>query len=188
MTTKNPFIFSAHDLPRRAGEMREYELTFEEHESIGVPLLAVSGESPIYLDLRLEAVAQGVLVTGQVSADAVGECTRCLDLVSFPIDESFQELFHYEIDSRQKPKSKGKEIEVEDEDEILEMDGDLIDLDAPIRDALILNLPVNPLCSEECEGLCSTCGVKWELLPADHAHAASDIRWEGLSDWKGPNA
>lgn len=184
MTTKNPFLFSAYDLPRRAGEMREYELSFNQHEPIGVPLLLIPSDSTIYLDLRLEAVSQGVLVTGQVSAEAVGECTRCLDPVSFPIDEGFQELFHYEVDPRQKPKSKAKEIEAEDEDEILEMDGDLIDLDAPIRDALILNLPVNPLCSEVCEGLCSICGVKWELLPDDHAHSSVDIRWAGLSDWK----
>ena len=76
----------------------------------------------------------------------------------------------------------------DDEDELLEMDGDFIDLDAPIRDALILNLPVNPLCSEDCEGLCQTCGVKWADLPDDHAHAAADIRWAGLTDWKGPNS
>lgn len=183
---KKIFLISAHDLPRRAGEMREYELTFEGHEPIGVPLLLVPSASSIYLDLRLEAVDQGVLVTGKVSAEAVGECTRCLDPVTFPIDESFQELFHYQVDPRQKP--KGKEIEVVDEDELLEMDGDLIDLDGAIRDAVILNLPVNPLCSEECEGLCSTCGVKWQLLPDEHAHTSTDIRWAGLSDWMEPNA
>ena len=68
------------------------------------------------------------------------------------------------------------------------MEGDFINLDGPIRDALVLNLPVNPLCSEDCEGLCPTCGVKWAELPDDHAHAAADIRWAGLGDWKGPNS
>ncbi len=186
MDQKSSFLFNAHDLPRRAGEMREYELFFDEHEPIGAPLLLVPSHNSIYLDLRLEAVAQGVLVTGNVSAEAVGECTRCLDPVTFPIDETFQELFYYQVDPRQKPKSK--EIDVTDEDELLEIVGDLIDLDGAIRDAVILNLPVNPLCSEECEGLCSTCGVKWELLPDDHAHSSADIRWAGLSDWKGANS
>jgi len=186
MTIKNPFLFSCHDLPRRAGEMREYELTYDEHEPIGVPLLMVPADGAIYLDLRIEAVEQGVLATGSVSSEAIGECTRCLDPVTFDIDETFQELFHYEVDYRQK--SKSKEVDVEDEDELLEMDGDLINLDGPIRDALVLNLPVNPLCSEDCEGLCPTCGVKWVELPDDHAHAAADIRWAGLTDWKGPNS
>lgn len=186
MTPKNPFLFSCHDLPRRAGEMREYELTYDEHEPIGVPLLAVPSDGAIYLDLRVEAVAQGVLASGGVSAEAVGECTRCLDPVTFDIDESFQELFHYQIDYRQKPKTA--EVDVLEEDELLEMDGDLIDLDGPIRDALILNLPINPLCSEDCPGLCPTCGLKWVDLPVDHAHSAADIRWAGLTDWKGPNS
>jgi len=184
MTPKSPFLFSCHDLPRRAGEMREHELTFDEHEPIGVPLLSIPSDGPIYLDLRVEAVEQGVLATGAVSGTAIGECTRCLTPVSFEIDENFVELFHYQVDYRHK--SKSKEIDVQDEDELMEMDGDLIDLDAPIRDALILNLPVNPLCSEDCEGLCQGCGLRWAELPEDHAHEASDIRWAGLTDWKGP--
>ena len=186
MTLTNPFLFSCSELPRRAGEMREYEHTYDEHEPIGVPLLSVPSDGPIYLDLRVEAVAQGVLATGSVSAEAIGECTRCLDPVTFDIAESFQELFHYQVDYRQKPKSTV--IDDLDEDELLEMDGDFIDLGGPIRDALILNLPLNPLCTEDCPGLCPTCGLKWAELPADHAHVASDIRWAGLTDWKGPNS
>ena len=184
--SKNPFDFSCHDLPRRAGEMREYELTFDQHEPVGIALVAIPTDAPIDVDLRLQSVAEGVLASAEVRAEAVGECIRCLEPVSFDIDESFQELFHYEVDYRQKPKAK--EIDVEDEDELLEMEGDFINLDGPIRDALVLNLPVNPLCSEDCEGLCPTCGVKWAELPDDHAHAAADIRWAGLGDWKGPNS
>jgi uncharacterized protein len=127
-----------------------------------------------------------VLATGQVTAEAIGECTRCLDPVTFDIEESFQELFHYQVDYRQKPKSSVPDDL--DEDELLEMEGDFINLDGPIRDALILNLPVNPLCSEDCLGLCPTCGQKWAELPEDHMHTAADIRWAGLSDWKGPNS
>ena len=63
------------------------------------------------------------------------------------------------------------------------MDGELIDLDGPIRDAIILNLPINPLCSPDCPGLCPDCGLKWIELPDDHAHAPADIRWAGLENW-----
>src|ERR1035437_1585294 len=169
MTTSNSFLFNCHDLPRRAGEMREYQLTIEDHEPIGVPLLAIPSDSPIFLDLRIESVEQGVLATGTAAGEAIGECTRCLDPVTFDVEESFQELFHYQVDYRQKAKTPV--IEVGDEEELLEMEGDLINLDGPIRDALILNLPINPLCEEACEGLCPTCGVMWAQLPDAHAHA-----------------
>ena len=68
------------------------------------------------------------------------------------------------------------------------MDGELIDLDGPIRDAVILNLPINPLCSPDCPGLCPDCGMKWIELPEDHEHAPADIRWAGLENWSGGNS
>ncbi len=67
------------------------------------------------------------------------------------------------------------------------MDGDEIDLEGPIRDAIILNLPINPLCSPDCLGLCPDCGEKWENLPEDHAHEVIDARWAGLAGLKLPD-
>jgi len=64
------------------------------------------------------------------------------------------------------------------------MDGDIIDLDGPVRDAIILNLPINPLCDQDCAGLCQDCGQKWADLPAEHDHGATDIRWAGLESLK----
>jgi uncharacterized protein len=72
-----------------------------------------------------------------------------------------------------------KDIDLE-ADELTFMIGDEIDLELPIRDAVILNLPVNPLCSDECPGLCQGCGEKWINLPEDHAHNPEDPRWAGL--------
>ena len=67
-----------------------------------------------------------------------------------------------------------------DEDEELMMDGDFINLEIPIRDAIILALPINPLCDLVCQGLCAGCGLKWVDLPEDHAHDLIDPRWAGL--------
>ncbi|MEY4444579.1 MAG: hypothetical protein RL301_658, partial [Actinomycetota bacterium] len=97
-----------------------------------------------------------------------GECIRCLDPINLTLDKSFQELYVYKSNP-----------DIEDEDEIL-MEGDLIDLERPIRDAIVLSLPINPLCDEDCDGLCSGCGVKWSELPEDHAHEVIDARWKGL--------
>ncbi len=181
-----PFFFSCHDLPRRAGEMREYELTITEHESMGLPFFAIPVGEGIEVDLRLSAVSEGVLASAEVRALAVGECTRCLDRIELDLDEEFNELYIYEPDPRSRSSRRHeKEIVVEDEDEVLTMQGDYIDLEGPIRDALILNLPVNPLCSEDCLGLCPECGVKWVDLPEDHGHEQIDSRWAGLEKLKG---
>ena len=185
---QNPFLFNIHDLPRRAGEMREYELTIDKHEALGFEVLAIAQDEPIEIDLKIESVAEGVLATASVRTIASGECGRCLDPVEYDVDESFQELYEYTEDPRQarkKDKHKKREPEeLDDEDEVRQMAGDVIDLDGPIRDAIILNLPINPLCDQDCQGLCQDCGQKWADLPQDHDHGATDIRWAGLESLK----
>jgi uncharacterized protein len=188
---KNPFLFNTHDLPRRAGEMREYELTIDIHEALGFEVLAIAEDEPIDIDLRIESVAEGILASATVRTEASGECGRCLDAVYYDVDETFQELYEYVEDPRQARKKnkpgKKRPTKVEeddlDEDLVRQMDGELIDLDGPIRDAIILNLPINPLCSPDCPGLCPDCGMKWIELPEEHEHAPADIRWAGLENW-----
>ena len=168
--------------------MREYELTIDKHEALGFEVLAIAQDEPIEIDLKIESVAEGVLATASVRTIASGECGRCLDPVEYDVVESFQELYEYTEDPRQarkKDKHKKREPEeLDDEDEVRQMAGDVIDLDGPIRDAIILNLPINPLCDQDCQGLCQDCGQKWADLPQDHDHGATDIRWAGLESLK----
>ena len=173
-----PFYFNCVDLPRRAGEMREYELTFDKHERVGTPVLGVEVDEPIDVDLRITSVSEGTLASGTVIATVTGECTRCLEPIEIDVEQSFTELYRYQAEK--KSHKKAKEIEVSDEDEDLHMDGDFIDLEYAIRDALILDLPLNPLCDVDCEGLCPDCGQPMADLPEDHAHEKYDIRWAGL--------
>ncbi len=194
---KSPFIYNTHDLPRRPGEMREVRLVIDLHEPLGFDVMAIAQDEPIDIEMKLESVAEGVLVTANVISEAVGECGRCLDEVVFDIDENFVELFEYAEDPRQarkkdkKKSQRAKDAEeaekLDDEDELRQMDGDEIDLEGPIRDAIILNLPINPLCSPDCLGLCPDCGEKWENLPEDHAHEVIDARWAGLAGLKLPD-
>ena len=190
------FLFNCHDLPRRPGEMREYELTFQHPQAIGIPLLMIPANERIDVDLNLQSVAEGVLVTGTVHGKALGECTRCLAPVSIEIEERFQELYYYEVDHRhQKSASKGDKkkraedhLDDLDEDDLLFMEEDSVNLELPVRDALVLNLPANPLCQPDCQGLCPDCGLKVEDLPADHSHPKSDFRWSNLAGWNSPQA
>ena len=189
MASKKPanegaFLLNTHELPRRAGEMKEYELDIEAPFRVGVPLIAVPEGDVIELDVRCESVTEGILVTADIYAVAEGECIRCLDPVEQVIDRKIQELYRYEpTDDKGRKARKKEEAEDDlDEDEILYMQGEVADLELPIIDAIILDLPVNPLCDEDCLGLCPDCGEKWESLPEDHAHDVVDARWAGLSD------
>lgn len=164
------FKFNTHELPRRAGEMKEYQLTLDLAEPIGIDVIAVP-KGPLELDLRIESVAEGVLATGEFEVIAKGECIRCLDPIELLISKNFQELYMYKPDPNLDPEEQA--------DQLL-MDGDYLDLELPIRDAIVLSLPINPVCSEDCEGLCPECGVKWSELPDDHAHEQIDPRWSGL--------
>ena len=190
---ESAFLLNIHELPRRAGEMREYELDIDAPFRVGVPLIAVPEGDLIELDVRCESVTEGVLITADIFAVAIGECIRCLDPVELEIDRRIQELYRYQPtddkgktgkkrSGKQSGTRKDEEVEGDlDEVDILYVEGDQANLEIPILDAIILSLPVNPLCDEECLGLCPECGEKWENLPEDHGHGAVDMRWAGLA-------
>ena len=173
--SQSPFRVNLHELPRRAGEMRQYELNFPAPEPIGIPLLEIRREEPIVIRFRAESVDDGVLITGEVESVAHGECSRCLDPIDEEVQQKFQELFLYASRTSEN---------AEDDDELFVLDGDVADIEVAIRDAVILAMPVNPVCSMDCEGLCTTCGEKWRDLPDDHSHYVVDPRWTGLAGWK----
>lgn len=180
------FQFNTHELPRRAGEMKEYQLDLQILEPIGVPLISVPAGGVIELDLRLESVTEGVLLSADLYSIAKGECIRCLDPVEIAVERKIQELYRYE--PSREPANKGKstkrsteeEVDLDESDELW-MDGNVMDLEPPIRDAIVLDLPINPLCSEDCLGLCPDCGQNWRELAADHRHEEIDARWAGLA-------
>jgi uncharacterized protein len=182
------FQFNTHELPRRAGEMKEYQLDLEILEPVGVPLVAVPAGDVIEVDMRLESVAEGILLSADIYAIAKGECIRCLDPVEITVERKIQELYRYEPTNdkggkRKKHSSRtdtSNEIDLDAVDELW-LDGNEMNLEVPIRDAIVLDLPVNPLCSEACLGLCPDCGEKWEKLPEDHVHEVIDARWAGLA-------
>ena len=188
MVNKKPandgaFILNTHELPRRAGEMKEYELDVEAPFRVGVPLIAVPEGDLIEIDVRCESVTEGILVTADIFAVALGECIRCLDPIELEVDRKIQELYRYEPTDDKGKKSRKRDEDLIDleEEEALYVMGEQVNLELPILDAIVLSLPVNPLCDEECLGLCPDCGEKWESLPEDHQHEVVDARWAGLA-------
>lgn len=174
------FKLNTYELARRAGEMKEYELDIVVAEKFGVELVAVPAGDVIEVDIRLESVTEGVLLSADVYAVAKGECIRCLDPLEIVVERKIQELYNYEPSAERGKKRKieaSEELDIEDE---LMMEGDIMDLESPIRDAVVLSLPINPLCSLDCQGLCPECGGKWAQLPEDHHHEVVDARWASL--------
>jgi uncharacterized protein len=139
---------------------------------LGLELIAVPEGASLTLDLRMESVTEGVLVSGEVSGPVEGECGRCLRPITDSVTVSIQELYAYEHSATD---------ETTEEDEVGRLQGDLLDLEPAVRDAVVLALPNHPLCRADCPGLCPECGVPRDELPADHSHAQLDPRWAALA-------
>jgi uncharacterized protein len=151
--------------------MRVVERVIAAPKDLGLELVRVPEGAELALTARLESVSEGVLVTARVRACLTGQCGRCLREIDDTLDTSFQELYAYEHSTTD---------ETAEEDEVGRMRGDLIDLEADLRDAVVLALPNHPLCREDCPGLCPECGAHWDDLPADHTHERVDSRWAAL--------
>jgi uncharacterized protein len=168
---RSPLVLDTRDLPRSPGAMRAVQRTIPAPPDFGLELIRVPEGADVLLTLRLESVSEGVLVSGRVEAELTGECGRCLREINEPLDVTFQELYAYEHSTTD---------ETADEDEVGRMQGDLIDLEPALRDAVVLALPTNPLCQQDCRGLCPECGTPWDELPAHHSHRRLDSRWAAL--------
>ena len=169
-------MLDTRELGRRPGSQRQVSLTAEAPAELGIEILSVPEGSPVDIDLRLEAVMEGVLVTGTAEADLAGECSRCLEEIEDTIHVDLQELFVYDD-----PDDRGSRPDDLDDD-VSRLEGDLIDLEPLLRDAVVLALPFQPLCRDDCPGLCVECGARLADDP-DHRHDAPiDPRWAALGD------
>jgi uncharacterized protein len=162
-----PLVLDTRELGRRAGSMRRAQRTVPAPAGWELGLVSVPAGSDLRLDLRLEAVVDGVLVSGTVGASIRAECGRCLEPVDDEVEVDVQELFAYD------PGPEG--------DDAGTLEGDFIDFEPVVRDAVVLGLPLNPLCGDDCAGLCDVCGEPLAELPAGHGHDDIDTRWAALA-------
>jgi uncharacterized protein len=166
-------VVDTRPLGRRPGSARDLRRTVLAPTGLDRDVVGVPEGAPIELDLRLESVTEGVLVTGTVTAPVGGECARCLDPVTGTETVELCELYAYPDSSTD---------ETTDEDEVPRLVADLIDLAPAVRDAVMLALPVAPLCRPDCPGLCAECGARLADLTGRHTHETLDPRWSVLAD------
>jgi uncharacterized protein len=170
----SPWVFAVKDLAHAAGIMREESGVFGAPADLSLATIGVEEGSDVETDLRLEAVHEGVLATGTATVHVTGECGRCLDPIAYDLDVDLQEFFFL--------KERIPEGEA-DEEQFLVVN-DYIDLEPVLRDAVVTNLPFQPVCREDCQGLCAQCGVRLDENPGHH-HDVVDPRWaalQGLTD------
>lgn len=168
-------------LQRRPGNMWEADLLFKAPSDMGVALAQVDPDSYLDAEVRLESVLDGVLASVTVDYSVNAECARCLEPLEWQESCELVELFLYpETDSRGREihGAEAESIEGDSESVTRFVQNDSVDLEEVIRDAIVLDLPLKPLCDPHCEGLCPTCGEKREL--GDHDHIETDPRWAAL--------
>jgi uncharacterized protein len=138
---------------------------------LGTEVIGIPEGSDLELNFRLESVVEGVLVSGEISAVTKGMCSRCLEDISSRMTVDFQELYEY----------PNEETSSSEDDELLQLEGDFLDLEPVVRDALVLALPLAPLCDDDCLGLCPECGIDLNQEP-NHEHEIVDPRWLALQN------
>jgi uncharacterized protein len=186
--SRDSLVFDLRSLSRQAGSARAETRIAQAPADVRLELASVPEGSDVELNLKFEAVTEGVLVTGGATAQVAGECARCLGPVTGTVTVSLVELYRYHDDPRHgaAKSSAGKRDKTEDEepddDEERLLDGDRLDLEPALRDAVVLALPMSPLCREDCPGLCVECGVPLAEAGPGHGHQDRiDPRWADLA-------
>lgn len=174
--SRSQLVVDTRVVGRQAGSSHEVERTVALANPLGTELVAVPAGGDVQLSVRLEAVVEGILVSGSASADAHGTCVRCLGPVTVPVSVGFRELFAY-------PERAVHHREVapeEEADDVRPIVDGTIDLEPVLRDEIVPALPFQPVCRTDCPGLCDQCGASLADEP-DHRHETLDPRWAALS-------
>jgi uncharacterized protein len=163
-----PFVLPVRDILRAPGEMREFEIRVPAPEKWGEGLAWIDAGANVEVDVRLESVHEGILVTAEIATEYQGQCSRCLTDLTHPLEVEFQELFGYSGD-------EANDFEVQD---------DHVDLENPVRDAIVLSLPFQPVCQPDCPGLDPSTGER--LTEESAPDAQIDPRWNALAALSAP--
>jgi uncharacterized protein len=177
LDSRNPLVFDTRGLG--PGSARTQRRTVPAPDYLGVEMARVPVGADLELEVQLEGVSEGVLVSATVTGPLAGECARCLESFASATTVRFQELFVYPENAV--PGEAGQE----DEADSYQLDASgLLDLEPALRDAVVLELPLSPLCEVGCRGLCSECGVRLADAEPGHRHEQRNALWNALKDFR----
>jgi uncharacterized protein len=161
-----PFVVPVRDIVRHPGEMREHRFSVSLPEQWGEGIVSFEADTDLDIDVRLESVHEGILVSGTADGEYTGVCGRCLIDISEPVEVEFQELFAY-------PGEEETDFEVQD---------DHVDLETLVREAAVLSLPFQPVCQPDCPGLDPNTGERLTEGTKAKEAAPIDPRWSALRE------
>ncbi len=161
--TSSPFTVLLGELRRNAGSRRA-EQRQGAIPGLRVTSSAVPDGAEVAVHVVLESVPGAVIARGSVSAPWRGECRRCLGEAAGRVLVDVVEVFEDDHDP----------------DETYPLEADRLDLEPLARDAVLLELPLVPLCSVDCRGLCPTCGADLNQAGCGCPAEGLDSRWAAL--------
>lgn len=127
----------------------------EEMLDLGEPADTWDGPATVQAELHLGRSGHGVLVTGSFSGDVPLVCSRCLEPFQFQVEDRFD---LYCEPGAASPPEEEHEL-TDDELDVTYLEEGRINTDHLLRESILLSLPVQPLCHEDCRGLCPRCGA-----------------------------
>jgi uncharacterized protein len=131
---------------------------------------------------RISFVDPGFLMEAHLRYEQTLGCDRCLEPVSMPVDERMEMLLVRPAEEDEVALEK----ELQDSDlDVVVVEGDELDTDPLMIEQIQLNVPMKPLCSETCRGLCPSCGSDLNRRPCDCPAPKGDSRWAGLAALRG---
>ena len=133
---------------------------------------------PAEVSGRIQRAGKEVELRGQLHTKLEVVCGRCLKPVELPLATEFKERF---VRAVSWAPEEQHELQAEDLD-LAVFDGEGIELDELVREELLLAVPVNVLCREDCQGLCPTCGIDRNLSSCQCQSNEIDSRWEKLKE------
>ncbi len=163
----NSLLINAAELLRRPGSERRLELGPTVAE-LGIVESKFDPSATVAVSLRLESLTDGVVVDGRLRAPWTDSCRRCLAPARGDVVCEVHELYQHTVV----------------DPDAFEIVGDQIDLARMIRENILLDAPIAPLCRPDCAGLCPTCGIDLNTGACDCVSATIDPRWDALSQLK----
>ena len=162
-----PLLVNAAELLRRPGTERDFELDVLA-DDIDLHDERLVADEPIAVRLHLESLSTGIVVDGSIAAQWHGTCRRCLQPVGGTLVSDVHELY---------------QLVVTDPD-AFPIEHDQLDLIPIVREVVQIDMPIVPLCRDDCAGLCPSCGVDRNETPCSCDSTPVDDRWSALDGLK----
>ena len=172
----------------RPGQSKPIDTVFPAPSGIGDDIVGVREGADVRVVGSFDSIVDGLVFTGRIEAPLTAECTRCLKPIDPDWTVNVTLFFPYDAPGADDGRGNGEVEIIAGEDEAedvypLSSDGAFADMESPLRDTLVEALPLQPLCKEDCLGLCPQCGVDLNEDP-DHHHDVTDIRFAALEQFK----